>query len=95
MEDEEKKEEEGQISGHCEFLPYVLSPALSGKPHTRVLLSGRFSLTHTHAKSILQLLTKKTVNIPEWPSYNFHTYLIEHLWQDMKIVHDPQHFGRT
>ena len=34
------------------------------------------------AKSALELLTKKTVNVPEWPSYSFDLNLLENLWQD-------------
>uniref|UniRef100_A0AAZ3PLW7 Tc1-like transposase DDE domain-containing protein n=1 Tax=Oncorhynchus tshawytscha TaxID=74940 RepID=A0AAZ3PLW7_ONCTS len=34
-------------------------------------------------KSTLQLLTKKTLNIPEWPSYCFDLNLLENLWQDL------------
>jgi hypothetical protein len=38
------------------------------------------------AKSTLELFTKKTVNGPEWPSYNFDLNLLENLWQDLKMV---------
>ena len=34
------------------------------------------------AKSTLELLTKKPVNVPEWPSYSFDL----NLWQDLKMV---------
>ena len=33
------------------------------------------------AKSTLELLTKKKVNVPEWPSYSFDLKLLENLWQ--------------
>ena len=36
-------------------------------------------------KSILELFTKKTVKVPEWPSYSFDINLLEHLWQDFKM----------
>ena len=38
------------------------------------------------AKSTLELLTKKTVNVPEWPSYRFDINLLENQWQDLKMV---------
>ena len=38
------------------------------------------------AKSTLELLTKKTVNVPEWPSCSFDLNLLEYLWQDMNMV---------
>uniref|UniRef100_A0AAZ3SFD2 Uncharacterized protein n=1 Tax=Oncorhynchus tshawytscha TaxID=74940 RepID=A0AAZ3SFD2_ONCTS len=37
-------------------------------------------------KSTLELLTKKTVNVPEWPSYSFDLNLLKNQWQDLKIV---------
>ena len=37
------------------------------------------------AKSTLELLTKKTVNVPERPSYSFDLNLFENLWQELKI----------
>ena len=38
------------------------------------------------AKSPLEMLTKKAVNIPEWPSYSFDLNLLENLWQDLQMV---------
>ena len=38
------------------------------------------------AKSTLELLTKKTVNVPERPSYSFDLNLLENLWEDLKMV---------
>uniref|UniRef100_A0AAZ3RTT4 Tc1-like transposase DDE domain-containing protein n=1 Tax=Oncorhynchus tshawytscha TaxID=74940 RepID=A0AAZ3RTT4_ONCTS len=38
------------------------------------------------AKSTLELLTKKMVNVPEWPSYSFDFNLLENLWQYLKMV---------
>jgi hypothetical protein len=38
------------------------------------------------AKSTLDLLTKKTVNDPEWLRYSFDLNLLENLWQDLKLV---------
>ena len=37
-------------------------------------------------KSTLELLTKKTVNVPEWPSYSFDLNLLGNLWQNLKMV---------
>jgi hypothetical protein len=36
--------------------------------------------------STLELPTKKTVNVPEWPSYNFDVNLLENLSQVLKMV---------
>jgi hypothetical protein len=38
------------------------------------------------AKSTLELFTKKTVNVPEWPTYKVDLNLLENLWQDLKMV---------
>ena len=38
------------------------------------------------AESTQEMLTKKTVNVPEWPSYRFDLNLLENLWQDLKMV---------
>ena len=38
------------------------------------------------AKSTLELLTKKTVNVAEWSSYTFYLNLLETLRQDLKMV---------
>ena len=34
----------------------------------------------------LELLTKKTWNVPEWPSYSFDLNLLENLCQDLKMA---------
>ena len=38
------------------------------------------------AKYTLELLTKHTVNVPEWQSYSFDLNLLQNLWQDLKMV---------
>ena len=38
------------------------------------------------AKSTQELLSKKTVNDPEWQSYSFDLNLLENIWQDLKMV---------
>jgi hypothetical protein len=38
------------------------------------------------AKSTLELLTKKTVNLPEWPSFSIDLNLLDNLCQDLKMV---------
>jgi hypothetical protein len=35
---------------------------------------------------MLELFTKKTVNIPEWPSYSFNLNRLENIWQELKIA---------
>ena len=41
-------------------------------------------------KSTLELLTKKTVNVPQRSSYSFGLNLLENLWQDLKMVDNNQ-----
>jgi hypothetical protein len=38
------------------------------------------------AKSTLELITKTTLNVPEWRSYILDLNQLENLWQDMKIA---------
>jgi hypothetical protein len=38
------------------------------------------------AKSTLELLTKKMVNVPEWPRYSIDLNLLVNIWQDLKMV---------
>ena len=38
------------------------------------------------ATSTLELFTKKTENVPEWPSYSFDLNLLDNLRQDLKMV---------
>ena len=38
------------------------------------------------AKYTLVLLTKMTLNVPEWPRYSFDLNWRENLWQDLKIA---------
>jgi hypothetical protein len=39
-----------------------------------------------NVKYTLELLTKMTLNVPEWPSYSFDLNRHENIWQDMKMV---------
>jgi hypothetical protein len=49
--------------------------------------TGRFqqdyNLKHK-AKYTLELLTKKIVNVPDWPGYIFDLNILENIWQDLK-----------
>ena len=38
------------------------------------------------AKSTLELLTKMTLNIPEWPSYSFDLHRLENLWHENAVI---------
>ena len=38
------------------------------------------------AKYTMELLTNTTLNVPEWPSYNFVLNRLENLWQDLKMA---------
>ena len=38
------------------------------------------------AKSMLELLTKTTLNVPGWPSYSFYFNRLENLWKDLKMA---------
>uniref|UniRef100_A0AAZ3RIR6 Uncharacterized protein n=1 Tax=Oncorhynchus tshawytscha TaxID=74940 RepID=A0AAZ3RIR6_ONCTS len=38
------------------------------------------------AKSTLELLTKTTLNVPEWPHYSFDLNWLKDLWQDLKMA---------
>ena len=37
-----------------------------------------------NVKYTLELLTKMTLNVPEWPSFDLNR--LENLWQDLKLV---------
>ena len=37
-------------------------------------------------KYTLELLTKMTWNVPEWPSYSFDLNRLVNLWQDLKMA---------
>ena len=38
------------------------------------------------AKYTLELLTKTTLNVPEWPSYSFDLNWLENRWRDLKMA---------
>ena len=38
------------------------------------------------AKYRLELLTKTTLNVPQWRSYSFDLNRLENLWQDLKMA---------
>ena len=38
------------------------------------------------AKNTLELLTKTTMNVPEWPRNSFNLNWLENLWQDLKMT---------
>ena len=38
------------------------------------------------AKYILVLLTKMTLNVPDWPSYSFDLNQLKNVWQDLKMA---------
>ena len=37
-------------------------------------------------KYTMELLTKTTLNVPEWPSYRFDLKLLENLWQRLQMI---------
>ena len=54
-------------------------------------LGDEFNFQHDNnlkhrAKSTLEFLTKKTVNVSECPSYSFDLNMLDNLWQDLKMV---------
>ena len=38
------------------------------------------------AKYTLELFTKMTLNVPEWPNYSFDLKWLENLWQDLQMA---------
>ena len=64
---------------------HLLQSAFHQTPGDEFTFQQENNLKHK-AKNTLELLTKKTANVPEWPSYSFDFNLFENLWQYVKIV---------
>ena len=71
--------------------PILLQSALHQTPGEEFTFQYVNNLEHK-AKSTLELLTNKTVNVPKWPIYNSDLNLPEILWPDEKWLssHNPK-----
>ena len=54
-------------------------------------LGDKFTFQHDNNlkhkdKYTLELVTKTTLNVPEWPSYSFDLNCLENLWQDLEMA---------
>ena len=65
-----------------------------GQIQYNTLLSPTLHIFKHNAKSTLELLTKKTVNVPKWPSYSFDLNLLESLWQAVVILACKSWWGK-
>ena len=78
------KQRNGMEPSTGKILEENLVQSASQQPLEDIHLSAGDKLKHK-AKSTLELLSKKTVNVPEWPSYSLDLNLLENQWHDLNI----------
>ena len=64
---------------------YIMAPAFHQTMGDEFTFYQENNLKH-NGKFTVELLTKKTLNVPVWPCYSFDLNLLENLWPDLKMV---------